>query len=759
VAAGYLRTNPLALALIGTIAAFYLMGARELQRFDQDTHALAQALAAPADAAADLPAWLAKVPATLRSVVSLRFEGERVGLPGPALTPYLAGFLVLLGMLGTFLGMVLTLSGTGAALERASDLQTMRDSLAAPVKGLGLAFGTSVAGVAASAMLGLMSALCRRARQQVAQQLDAAIAGPLRGFTRAHRLEQQTLKAQQSADQAQLLARQQQEAQHQQALHSQAQLQQAHQQQAEATAALVAQLQAAMAQQLAQADLAGRALTQAQSQSHAQLLASQQHFLAEAQQAYQALTASVGQALQNSLTASARVAADTIQPVVQATMSGITRETAALHGHIASTVQQQLDGLSARFDASTQNVTQTWTTALQQHEATSAALAQRLGATLDGFGQRFDERSASLVGAVAQSHAALLTSVAQSHAALGAEVATTLTNQMTGVSSQLTDAVQQVSGTWHAALAQQARTGDGLAQTTQQSLAAAASQMEHQAAALLQALEAQQSGLQTSLAARDEQRLAAWTATLATLATTLQHGWQQAGEQAQSQQAQICQTLEATAGRIAAQAEAHARSTIGEIAGLAQTAAEAPRLAAELVGQLRDKLSDSMARDTAMLDERARIMATLNTLLDAVQHTATEQRAAIDRLVESTADWLQQAGARFTEKVDAESARMESVSAQLTGSAVDVASLGEAFGLAVTQFGQSSDKLMAHLQRVDETLGQAITRSDEQLAYYVAQAREVIDLSISSQQQIVEDLQKLTGQHGDSTKAVTRSNA
>ena len=34
-------------------------------------------------------------------------------------------------------------------------------------------------------------------------------------------------------------------------------------------------------------------------------------------------------------------------------------------------------------------------------------------------------------------------------------------------------------------------------------------------------------------------------------------------------------------------------------------------------------------------------------------------------------------------------------------------------------------------------------RSDEQLAYYVAQAREVIDLSISSQQGIVEDLRRL----------------
>ena len=36
-----------------------------------------------------------------------------------------------------------------------------------------------------------------------------------------------------------------------------------------------------------------------------------------------------------------------------------------------------------------------------------------------------------------------------------------------------------------------------------------------------------------------------------------------------------------------------------------------------------------------------------------------------------------------------------------------------------------------------------MARSDEQLAYYVAQAREVIDLSILSQKQIVEDLQQL----------------
>ena len=80
---------------------------------------------------------------------------------------------------------------------------------------------------------------------------------------------------------------------------------------------------------------------------------------------------------------------------------------------------------------------------------------------------------------------------------------------------------------------------------------------------------------------------------------------------------------------------------------------------------------------------------------------------------------------------------------RLTGGAVEVASLGEAFGLAVELFSESSDKLMETLQRIEGSLEKSVARSDEQLAYYVAQAREIIDLSIMSQRQIVDDLQQL----------------
>ena len=156
VGSGFVGANLLALTMTAVIGAVYVFGALELRQFRQATATLATALAAIPEPLPSLNGWLANVHASLQNPVRLRIEGERIGLPGPALTPYLVGLLVMLGMLGTFLGMVVTLNGAVFALEGTTDLQAIRSALAAPIKGLGLAFGTSVAGVAASAMLGLM---------------------------------------------------------------------------------------------------------------------------------------------------------------------------------------------------------------------------------------------------------------------------------------------------------------------------------------------------------------------------------------------------------------------------------------------------------------------------------------------------------------------------------------------------------------------------------------------------------------------------
>jgi hypothetical protein len=284
-----------------------------------------------------------------------------------------------------------------------------------------------------------------------------------------------------------------------------------------------------------------------------------------------------------------------------------------------------------------------------------------------------------------------------------------------------------------------------MADRTQQALAAAAATFESHSAALLHTVAQAHAALQSDAGARDEQRMAAWTGALEAMAASLRDEWQRAGAQALAQQQRLSDTMAQAARDVSAQAEAHAAATSAEIARLLQAAAEAPRAAAEVIGELRAKLSDSMARDNALLDERARMLDTLGTLLEAVNQAATEQRGAIDALVGSTAALLERVGTRFVDQVDAETGKLAAVAAQVTGSAVEVASLGEAFGFAVQLFSQSSEKLGTQLQRIEGALAGSLARSDEQLAYYVAQAREVVDLSILSQRQILEDLHRAAG--------------
>lgn len=605
---GYLGSNPLALVMTLLITGFYALGGLELKRFHQASTALAQALAAVPAPLPHLGGWLATLPSGLQNAVRLRIEGERTALPGPALTPFLLGLLVLLGMLGTFLGMVVTLNGAVLALDGTTDVATMRGALIAPVKGLGLAFGTSVAGVAASAVLGLISALCRRERAQVSQLLDTCIAGELREHSRAHQRDEtyKTLQAQ-----AQLVP------------------------------LVVGQLQDLMAQ-----------LARQHQQLGSQLVDGQERFHHSAKAVYGELATSVDQSLKHSLLESARVASATLQPVAEATMAGIAREASALHTQVAGAVQGHLHAatqdLAERVGRTVQGLTDGWSSALDRQAQQSAAL--HLG---------FEQRAAALLASVTQTHSGLQ--------------------------------------------------GDLLAQ----------------------------------LAAKDEQRLAAWQQALGAMAATLQQQWQQSGAQALAQQEHICATLDRTAQGITTQAEAQARATIAEIAQLMQLASEAPRVAAEVIAQLRQQLSTSLANDNAMLEERSRIMATLSTLLDAVHHASTEQRGAIDALLGSTAEVLEQVGSRFSAQVEAESGKLGSVAAQVSASTADVVQMGEAFGQAVQGFAASNDKLMAQLERIEAALSQSLARSDEQLAYYVAQAREVVDLSLLSQKQIMEDLQRL----------------
>jgi hypothetical protein len=182
---------------------------------------------------------------------------------------------------------------TGAvfALEGSNSIAGVRAAFSEPIKGLGLAFGTSVAGVATSAMLGLMSSLARRERALSSQQLDTLAHTQLQRFSLAHQRQESY---------------------------------QALQQQAQALPQVLQHLQALMAQ-----------IASSTEQTHTQLLASQHSFQQmvqrEVHSAYTGLAQSVDQSLRTSLSQSLQLASDGIRPVVQATMAQLAEQAQTLN--------------------------------------------------------------------------------------------------------------------------------------------------------------------------------------------------------------------------------------------------------------------------------------------------------------------------------------------------------------------------------------------------------------------------------------------
>ncbi|HEY0846556.1 MAG TPA: DUF802 domain-containing protein [Noviherbaspirillum sp.] len=782
VGVAFIDSSVLALAMTAIIGAVYVFGALELRQFRQATATLAAALAAIPDNLTDLGDWLGRVHPSLQNAVRLRIEGERVGLPGPALTPYLVGLLVMLGMLGTFLGMVVTLKGAVFALEKTADLQAIRSALAMPVQGLGLAFGTSVAGVAASAMLGLMSAFSRRERMQAAHLLDSRIATVLRPFSLTHQ-RQETFKALQL--------------------------------QSQALPAVVDKLQAMMAQM--------EGMSQ---QLNQRLLSNQEEFHSNVKGVYTELARAVDQSLRESLSGSAQAVGDSIRPVVEAAMSGIARDAQLMHERTGDAVQRQLDGLSARFSESVNAVADTWTTALKNHEQSSAGIVADVGRSLAAFSDTFEQRSGALVARLGEAYGNLQSDQAERDK----ERQQAWTQSLDAMAAALTREWQQAGAL---TLSQQREICDTLTRTaqdiTEQAQASARSTLAETTHLIASAEEVMRSRiaaeaqwieqhrdrmeqlaslLRSELGAlRDEEaaRGIAAVERLGELHAALESRLQASARDTLAETTRLTEAAEELMrSRIAAEAQwiDQHRDRMDQLAGLLRselgalrdaeaargnaaverleqlqsavtdhlttlgtaleepitrlihTASEAPRAAAEVIGQLRQEISNGVARDNALLEERSRIMETLNALLDAINHASVEQRSVIDSLVASSATTLNAAASAFSDNVATEAGKLSDIAAQVTSSAVDVSSLSDAFGFAVQSFNEANEKLIDNLQRIEGALDKSLSRSDEQLAYYVAQAREIIDLSMTSQKEIVEELRQLPAKQAPSAEEV-----
>lgn len=181
----YRGTDPLAFALVLLIGVGLLLGLAELLVRAGQAERLGREIAAlPAEAS--IEAVDAASP-PLRGLLRARLASVNGTMTTAPFTPYLLGLLVMVGMLGTFLGLFETLRGAREALTSSGDVDALRAGLAAPMVGLSRAFGCSAAGVSASAMLGLGAVFVRRAEAATMSALARYTAGPFARWTTAGR--------------------------------------------------------------------------------------------------------------------------------------------------------------------------------------------------------------------------------------------------------------------------------------------------------------------------------------------------------------------------------------------------------------------------------------------------------------------------------------------------------------------------------------------------------------------------------------------
>lgn len=699
---GFIGAHVLAMMMTAIIGLVYGFGAMELRQFRQESAGLNAALAAIPEHLSDLGDWLALAPVTLQNPVRLRIEGERINMPNPALTPYLVGLLVMLGMLGTFLGMVVTLNGAAFSLEGTADLQTIRSALVAPIKGLGLAFGTSVAGVAASAMLGLMSALSRRDRMQTAQRLETQIATRLRKFSHHHQRQEAYM-----------------------ALSSQAQ----------ALPMVINQMQAMMNQ-----------MQRTSEQLNERLLSNQGKFHGETKSIYSDLAASVEQSLKDSLLHSAQVVGQSIKPVLESAMTEIAQEARLMHQRVFDATQAQVLGMSAQLGETTATIDQTWKAALANHERTSASVVSSLRETLNAFSDKFHHETGSLLLQVSNGHAHLLTQ----QTLVDAQRQQAWQDALISVTAALQQDWQK-SG--EQTLAQQQQICATLVSTAKEVSQQAHASADNTLSEIARLMSHSENLIQTRLESEADwvKQHHVHMAQLSTLMRSeLSHLRDDEAKRGQAAVDRLGDLQSAVANHL---------MTLGTaledpIKRLIETASEAPRAAAEVIGQLLQEMSSGLARDNELLQERSRIMDTLNSLLNAIDHASDEQRSVIDALVASSAVALNQVAGQFAQRIETETRKLSDIATHVTGSAIEVSSLGEAFGFAVHTFNEANGKLIDSLQRIEGALDKSMVRSNEQLAYYVAQAREIIDLSTLSQKEIFEELRRLPSQQTRSAEGV-----
>ncbi len=749
-AAIFVGSDALALTVTLVIGGVYALGGSELLQFRRVTALLAGALDNLPARVDNLDDWLEQVPASLKNAVQARIEGERVGLPAPVLTPYLVGLLVMLGLLGTFVGMVDTLQGAVVALEGTNELQAIRAGLAAPIQGLGLAFGTSVAGVAASAMLGLMSTLSRRERMLETRRLDHKIATVLRAFSLTHSRRETYRALQSQADSLPAVAQRLDR---------------------------LADTLALMGERLGENLVANQeALNQSVKGLFTDLAASVEKTLAESVAETSRLSAE-----------SSRLAVESIEPILREAVADIqtelrtgtentqqqlTREAESTYqrlsqaaedtrqqlGEATANTQRQMretseslrDQLTRDAEATQRQLSETSENVLQQLARGAETTQQQLGETSENVLQQLVRSAETTQQQLSETAETTLQQLTRSTENGHHQLTQVVENQLQSLAGRFSQTSEEVAKAWTEGLSAHHSASQAFIDEMVASLQQAARHMNDGWQTSSTKILGEISGLLQSSERLVQKRIdseSAWldahSERMSELATILKTQLETLRNEEQGRGEAAVERLNTLETAVAEHLASLGQALEAPMSRLIETASEAPRAAAEVIEHLRSEISKNIEQDNELLEERRSMMADINELSASLRQSAANQQQAIETLVASSSGVLQEIGDKFSEQVSGETAKLTELVALFAGSSAELSSLGEAFGLAVELFRESNNVMVDNLVRIEESLAQAGARSDEQLGYYVAQAREIIDQSILSQQQMLDGLRQL----------------
>lgn len=712
----YSGTDRLALMLVTLIGTGLALGivelamrARRALRFEREIAALP-----PTPTEADIEVASPEI----RSVLRARIAGMPCAAPAPPYASYLLGLLVMIGLLGTFMGLFESLRGAREALGSSGDVAALRAALGAPMLGLSRAFGTSAAGVSASAVLGLALVIVRRSDARLAGTLANYTAGPLASLTIARR----------TLDALQAIALQ--------------------------GASLPAASEAITRGANAMSDVArdvGSALERTTMTVGDDL---------------RTVARSVREDLQGASEASARSVAAAITPRLEAAVARVIESTAAQATATVARLDAASEARIARESAHAEALA-------VRDTAHAEALAARIDRAIESVVAAHRNESTELREAIARDAKSVIDTVVagrellvEAEADRAATIAASMSDTATTVGAQLRDLTSAVGAQLRDTTLELARSlGDTFA-ATERALEAHRLHATEQDAERTHRLEALIATVQTQLTEstlHTGERFDALLGKLETSSASLDGSLRAASEQlgeilldsAATMERSSLATAEHVSGYLGkltavrdelradddARADRIAESTEARLQALAKTVSEA------LAASMEQVVASALAAPEAA----ARLIDDAAKRLTIEGQANSERDARLELLVERLdvlATAIDARGVEHTDRVAELATKMQETydksAAALERGGVDLSSTAELFGASVDKYREASDKWLTGLS-VLRAAAERAAQGDAQdmLAAYLEQTREVFDHTLQFQRQLFNELRRV----------------